>query len=89
MTLSVGSTTFDRVSFDREADVLYLSVEGTEAARWEETPEGHLLRFTADGDLCGLTVIGVSHHLDSEGRLPVTLPQRAEIASEDLGLATA
>lgn len=89
MTLSVGSTTFDRISYDREADVLYLSVDGAEATVWDETPEGHVVRFNKAGDLVGLTVIAVQHHLDEEGRLPVTLPQRAQIASEDLGMVTA
>ena len=89
MTISFGTTQFDKVSYDRDADVLYLNVEGVEPVRWEESPEGHVLRFDGDGDLCGVTVIGVQHHLDANGGIAVTFPSREVLASNELDEALA
>jgi uncharacterized protein YuzE len=87
MTISLGSTVFDRVHYDAEADVLYLNVEGAEPALWDESPEGHFLRFDADGRLCGLTLVDVQHQLDQDGTVKVTVPCPQELGVDDLGLA--
>lgn len=89
MTLTLGSVEFDKVLYDREADVLYLSVEGTDTEHWAESPEGHVLRFDESWALCGMTLIDVRRLLDSEGRLPITIPRREELDSGDLELALA
>lgn len=89
MTLTLASIEFDKVSYDREADTLYLGIEGTQAAHWEESPEGHVLRYDASGQICGITLIGVQHHLDSEGSVTVTVSQSQELGSEDLEPALA
>jgi len=89
MTLVIGTTQFDRVHYDREADVLYLGVEGVEPVRWEESPEGHFLRFDAAGSLCGMTLVDVGHQLDAEGGVKVTVPYPQELDAEDLGMALA
>jgi uncharacterized protein YuzE len=91
MTVSLGSIEFDRISYDREADTLYLGIEGTDAAHWEESPEGHVLRFDASGDLCGITIIGVQHQLGAEGAITVTVTRTVaeEIGPEDLEPALA
>jgi hypothetical protein len=55
MTVTIGSLTFDHASYDARGDVLYLHVgDPQEAAGSEETPEGHVLRFDADGEVIGL-----------------------------------
>jgi uncharacterized protein YuzE len=87
MTVSFGDVTFDQVDFDRDADVLYLSISGVEPAHYDESPEGHALQFDADGNLCGITVIGVSHHADDAGRVALTVPKREELGLDDLALA--
>ncbi len=87
MTVSFGDVIFDEVDFDRDADVLYLSVGGIEAAHYDESPEGHALQFDADGKLCGITVIGVSHHVGEDGRVAVTVPKLEELGLDDLVLA--
>ncbi len=86
MTVSFGSVQFDRVRYDAEADVLYLSVEGAQPTLWQESAEGHVLRFDADGQLCGLTLIDARHQLETEGRVRVT-PCSQELRSEDIGKA--
>lgn len=87
MTLKLGSTEFDKISYDAEADVLYMSVEGRKAVRWQESAEGHVVRFDEAGELCGVTLIGARHHLDEDGRVAISVPQ--EIGSEGLERALA
>lgn len=87
MTIAFGDVIFDQVDFDREADVLYLSVSGISPEHREESPEGHVLRFDLEGNLCGVTIIGVSHHIDESGRVSLTVPKREELGLDDLALA--
>lgn len=89
MTVTFAGTVFDNVVFDRDADVLYLNVEGAEPVVWDETPEGHVIRFDESKNLCGLTVIGVQHHMDDEGHVNVTIPVHKELGAEDLDLVLA
>jgi uncharacterized protein YuzE len=85
MTVTIGGTTFDRVDYDAEADVLYLHVgDPSTAVRFDETPEGHALRFDATGRMVGITVVGVREHQLSDGRLIMTIPSLVEVAPEDL-----
>lgn len=86
--VQLGEWRFDSVEYDREADVLYLSIGDPRPGVGEETSEGHILRFDEDGEFCGLTLIGVQALLDG-GRdvdvtLPRRLPKRAHLASTDL-----
>lgn len=75
MSVTIGGITFDRVAYDREADVLYLHVGDPRAAvDFDESPEGHALRYDAGGQLIGLTIVGVKRLLERDGRLTVTLP---------------
>jgi uncharacterized protein YuzE len=60
MSLQVGPHTFDRIHYDRDADVLYLSRGAVRAAGWEETPDGHAIRYDKSGSLIGLTLVDVS-----------------------------
>ncbi len=58
MSVTVGETTFDRVDYDADADVLYLHVGDPEGAEtFEESPEGHALRFDRFGRLVGVTEV--------------------------------
>lgn len=83
MSIVVGDIKFDRIRHDEDADVLYLGVEGVRAAHWEESPEGHALRFDADGRLCGITFIGLSHHVGENGRIKVTIPESVDLRGLD------
>jgi YD repeat-containing protein len=76
MTVTVGSITFDRVSYDRDADVLYLSVgDPARAVDFDESAEGHALRYDADGRLVGITIVNARRQLDRDGTIVVTPPQ--------------
>ena len=76
MSVTIGSVTFDRVSYDRDADVLYLSVgDPARAVDFDESAEGHALRYDADGRLVGLTIVGARPLLELDGAILVTPPQ--------------
>jgi YD repeat-containing protein len=89
MTLTIGSVTFDRVSYDREADVLYLSVgDPARAVEFDEATEGHALRYDADGRLVGITIVGASELLEQDGEIVVTPPQ-LRVERDDLAAVLA
>jgi YD repeat-containing protein len=76
MSITIGSITFDRVSYDRDADVLYLSVgDPTCAVDFDESAEGHALRYDAEGRLVGITIVNARRVLEREGTIVVTPPQ--------------
>jgi uncharacterized protein YuzE len=80
MKITVGDTTFDRVDYDAAADVLYLHVgDPGQAAEFDESPEGHALRFDETGRLVGLTIVNVRQLLDGEKPIVVTIPERVTI----------
>ncbi len=91
MSVHIGPYTFDRVRYDRDADVLYLSQgDPARAVDWDETPDGHAVSFDQNGGLIGLTLIGIRRLLDdtqgSEGLL-LELPAKASPADLELALA--
>lgn len=91
MSVHIGPYTFDRVRYDRDANVLYLSQgDPARAVDWDETPGGHAVSFDPDGNLVGLTLIGVRALLDEaqggEGLL-LELPAKASPADLELALA--
>ncbi|MGH3167769.1 MAG: DUF2283 domain-containing protein [Trebonia sp.] len=68
------------MSYDAEADVLYLHVgDPHTAVDFDESPEGHALRFNAAGELVGITIVSPRHFLDRDGKVEITLPQHVEI----------
>jgi uncharacterized protein YuzE len=91
MTVTIGSLTFDRASYDARGDVLYLHVgDPREAAGSEETPEGHVLRYApGTSRIVGLTVLGARSTLERDGRLVVTVPETVETTADDLAPALA
>ena len=85
MSVRLGGIEFDNVDYDREVDVLYLHVgEPSTAVDWDESPEGHHLRFGADGQLVGITIVDARWLLDEDGVIVITLPER-RIETRDLG----
>ena len=65
--------------------MLYLHVGEPQAASdGEETPEGHALRFDADGNVIGLTIINARWLLERDGEILVTLPEQVHVASATL-----
>ena len=85
MSVMLGGVEFDNVDYDREVDVLYLHVgDPSTAVDWDESPEGHHLRFGADGQLVGITIVNARRLLDEDGVIVITLPER-RIETRDLG----
>jgi uncharacterized protein YuzE len=86
--MTIGGTTFDQVVYDADAEVLYLHVgDPSTAAEFDESPEGHALRFDSAGKLVGITVVGVHDMLESGGQLVVTVPARLEVDPTELAAA--
>jgi uncharacterized protein YuzE len=80
MSITVGHTTFDRVHYDADADVLYLHVgEPTQAVDFDESPEGHALRYSDNGELVGITIINAKRLLDDAKPIVITIPERVTI----------
>ena len=85
MTVKIGHLSFDNSTYDEQGDVLYLHVSERQAAvDGEETPEGHALRFDADGNVIGLTIINARWLLERDGEILVTLPEQVHVASATL-----
>jgi uncharacterized protein YuzE len=89
MTVHIGPYVFDRVRYDHDADVLYLSKgDPARAVDFDETPGGHAVSFDENGDLVGLTVIDIRKLLDeTDGELLLELPAKASPADLKLALA--
>ncbi|MBV9817298.1 MAG: DUF2283 domain-containing protein [Solirubrobacterales bacterium] len=85
MNVKIGNLTFDHATYDADGDVLYLHVgERQAAANSEETPEGHALRFGADGSVISLTIINARRLLDRDGEIAVTLPEQVHVSPTTL-----
>jgi uncharacterized protein YuzE len=90
MTVTIGSLTFDHASYDARGDVLYLHAgDPQEAAGSEETPEGHVLRFNADGGVIGLTIINAKWLLERDHAINVTVPEHVAVGPDALAEALA
>ena len=89
MSVTIGGVEFDRVVYDDKGDVLYLHVgEPRSAVDFDESPEGHHIRFGSDGKLVGITIVNARWLLEQDGKIVVTLPDR-RLETSDLGDALA
>jgi uncharacterized protein YuzE len=90
MTITIGSSTFDNVFYDDGADVLYLHVgDPSSAVDFDESPEGHALRFDGEGHLVGVTIVGAKSLIDRDGEIAITLPEVVHVDSDTVALALA
>jgi uncharacterized protein YuzE len=88
MTVTIAGITFDRVDYDEKGDVLYLHVgDPTTAVEFDQSPEGHALRFDASGNLVGITFVNARWLLDQGGSLTITIPERVVVDRAVLGRA--
>jgi uncharacterized protein YuzE len=88
MTVTIADITFDRVEYDADADVLYLHVgDPAVAVDFDETPEGHAVRFDREGNIVGLTLVRPKRLLKRDGELRVTLPVPRDVPAEELAPA--
>ena len=90
MTITIGSTTFENVDYDAEVDVLYLHKgDPSTAVDFDESPEGHALRFDGEGHLVGVTIVGAKSLIDRDGEIAITLPEVVHVASDTVAPALA
>lgn len=90
MTVTIGDITFDRVRYDADGDVLYLHVgDPSQAVDFDESPEGHHLRFDAEENLIGVTIVNAKRLLERDGKITLTIPERVEVGPNALGPALA
>lgn len=84
--IKIGSYTFDNVDYDAGGDVLYLHKgDPSTAVDFDETPEGHALRFNSEGELVGITIVRPRMLLERHGSIAITLPQRVDVNAPTLG----
>ncbi len=80
MTVQIGNLTFDRVHYDPGGDVLYLHRgDPKDAVDFDESPEGHALRFNASGELVGVTLVRPRWLLEHEGEVKITIPEELHV----------
>jgi hypothetical protein len=51
---------------------------------FDETPEGHALRFDGEVNLVGITLIRPKHLLEEGGGLRITLPVPSDVSAREL-----
>jgi uncharacterized protein YuzE len=85
VSITIGNVTFDNVAYDEVGDVLYLHVgEPRTAADFDETPEGHALRFDQEGAVIGLTIVNARWLLERDGEIVVTMPAAQHVSASEL-----
>jgi uncharacterized protein YuzE len=90
VSVTIAGIEFDRVDYDRAADVLYLHRgDPSDAVEFDETPEGHHLRFDAIGQLVGVTLVRPRWLLENEGEVTIRLPERVSLPHQALDEALA
>jgi uncharacterized protein YuzE len=88
MNVKIDGLIFDRADYDADGDVLYLARGNTNSASDAAlTPEGHGVRYGANGDVIGVTIINTRRIIDNDGHLTITLPHAVWIEAGDLAAA--
>lgn len=82
----IGGIEFDDVTYDREADVLYLWVGKPRQPAFDDaSPEGHYLQFAEDGAVIAITIVNARWLLEEDGKIVVTLSDGSRLETADLG----
>jgi YD repeat-containing protein len=91
MSITIANITFDNVDYDAGADVLYLHRgDPRTAVDFDESPEGHALRYDASGQLVGITIVNARWLLEQDGKIEITLPpQHVDVVAAQLDDALA
>jgi uncharacterized protein YuzE len=89
MSVKIGNTQFDRVSYDADVDVLYLHVgDPADAVDFDGSEEGHALRYDECDRLVGITIINARWTLEQRGIVVITTSEeRVEASREELAPA--
>jgi YD repeat-containing protein len=74
--------------YDDDADVLYLHAgDPATAVEFDESPEGHALRYDAQGRLVGVTIVNARWLLEQGEQVTITLPQPIQVDRDALAAA--
>jgi uncharacterized protein YuzE len=85
VSVKIDGLLFERANYDADGDVLYLARgESGEASDAALTPEGHGIRYDADGQVMGVTIINARWLLERDGHLTITLPHEVRVEAGDL-----
>jgi uncharacterized protein YuzE len=88
MNVKIDGLTFQSANYDADGDVLYLSRGDTNhASDAALTPEGHGVRYDANGEVVGVTIINAKWLLDRDGHLTITLPHSVRVEADELAVA--
>jgi hypothetical protein len=78
MSVTLAGIEFAHPHYDDRGDVLYLNVEGYEAAPFlphaEATPEGHGIEFDEEWRLIAMTLVNVKWLVERDGELKISWP---------------
>ena len=86
MSVRIDDIEFGDVTYDPEADVLYLwDGEPRRPAYADASPEGHYLQFWPDGALIAVTIVNARWLLEQDGKIVITLPDHRRLETSDLG----
>jgi len=85
MNLTIAAIELDRVDYDRDADVLYLgSGDPAHAVDFDESPDGHALRYDADRRLVGITIVGARRLVEAGEDVRVQAPVTLTLSADTL-----
>ncbi len=88
MNVKIDNLVFDRANYDADGDVLYLARGTTSSASDAAlTPEGHGVRYDADGEVIGVTIINARRIIEHDGHLTITLPHAVRVEAGELAAA--
>jgi uncharacterized protein YuzE len=88
MKVKIDDLVFERVNYDADGDVLYLTRGETNmAADAVLTPEGHGVRYGPGGEVIGVTIINARWLLERDGHLTITVPHSVRVEARELAAA--
>jgi uncharacterized protein YuzE len=88
VSITIAGTVFDQIRYDADADVLYLHAgDPATASVFDESPEGHALRFDGTGKLVGVTIVNARQLLDIAAPIVITIPERVTVDPSELAAA--
>jgi uncharacterized protein YuzE len=90
MIINIGHFVFDNVFYDADVDVPYLHMgDPSSAVDFDESPERHALRFDAEGNLVGVTILNAKLLIERDGELKITVPEVVHVGSDAVAPALA
>jgi uncharacterized protein YuzE len=90
MKVKIDDLVFERANYDADGDVLYLTRgESNMAADAVLTPEGHGVRYSAEGNVIGVTIINARWLLERDGHITITVPHAVQVGADELASALA